>query len=336
MTQRKFLTAKEQVEHCKSKGVKFDKFSEGSAIKYLEENNNYFKLRAFRKNFTKNQNELYLNLDFAQLVDLAILDNRLRRILLETTLNIEHFSKVHLLKILQAIGEDGYQIVSDYMNQLSPKNRKILMKDLQKNKTSLYCGNLYAKYLSNDPIDAPVWAFIEVISFGQYLHFYEYCAERSSNQELSNRIYLMRVVKDLRNACAHNNCIINDLQAALPPAVHKQRNNTSKNLTVTQAVAKLPISSQRRKKYLNRLILHQIITTLFTHKEIVISTGVHNHIAEELQEFKLRYYRECNYTKTPLIDGSFTFLFEVINGWFPKKQKSRCILKRIWKMLTSH
>lgn len=317
LTQRKFLTAQDQVLHSKSKGVKFEKFSEDDAIKYLEENNNYFKLRAFRKNFTKNQKGLYLNLDFAQLVDLAILDNRLRRILLEMTLSIEHFSKVHLLKVLQAAGEDGYQIVTDYINQLSQKSQNILLSDLHKNKTSHYCGNLYRKYLATTPMNAPVWAFIEVISFGQYLHFYEYCAKRVHAQALSDRLYLMRVVKDLRNACAHNNCIINDLRAPLPQAIQKVRNNTSKNLALTQAVSKLSISDARRKKYLGRLTLYQITTTLYSHKEIVISKGVHNHIAEELQEFKLRYHRDCNYSETPLIDGSFTFLFDVIKAWFP-------------------
>lgn len=317
LTQRKFLTAQDQVLHSKSKGVKFKKFSEDDAIKYLEENNNYFKLRAFRKNFTKNQKGLYLDLDFAQLVDLAILDNRLRRILLEMTLSIEHFSKVHLLKVLQAAGEDGYQIVTDYINQLSQESKNILLSDLHKNKTSHYCGNLYRKYLSTTPMNAPVWAFIEVISFGQYLHFYEYCAKRIHDQALFDRLYLMRVVKDLRNACAHNNCIINDLRAPLPQTVLKAKNNTAKNLALTQAVSKLPISANRRKKYMGQLTLYQITTTLYAHKEIVISKGVHKHIVEELQEFKLRYHRDCNYAKNPLIDGSFTFLFDIIEKWFP-------------------
>lgn len=50
---RPILSAKEQINHLKSKGVKFNLCSEESAIQYLEKNNNYFKLRAYRKNYEK-------------------------------------------------------------------------------------------------------------------------------------------------------------------------------------------------------------------------------------------------------------------------------------------
>ena len=127
MAKRAFLTPKEQIKHCEEKGVQFNKISKSKAIMYLEDNNNYFKLRAFRKNYVKDLNlGKYTNLDFADLVDLAIIDNRLRRILLEMSLSIEHFSKVHLLKVLQETGEDGYAIIQDYVSQLSQSNKKRL------------------------------------------------------------------------------------------------------------------------------------------------------------------------------------------------------------------
>ena len=76
------LTPKEQIEHLKKKGVKFNYISEDEAIKYLSDNNNYFKLRAYRKSFekyTEGENEgKYIDLDFAMLKDLAIIDMRFR------------------------------------------------------------------------------------------------------------------------------------------------------------------------------------------------------------------------------------------------------------------
>ena len=52
------LTPKEQIEHLKKKGVKFNYISEDEAIKYLSDNNNYFKfisasfiIRRFNPNF---------------------------------------------------------------------------------------------------------------------------------------------------------------------------------------------------------------------------------------------------------------------------------------------
>lgn len=308
MSSDKFLTAKEQVKHSEGKGVQFNDFSKTKAIRYLEENNNYFKLRAFRKNYIKGEDGKYLHLDFADLVDLAIIDNRLRAILLEMAISIEHFSKVHLLKVLQKSESNGTQVVTDYVNQLTPSIRETLKSELDKNKNSLYCGNLYKKYLGNK-IHCPVWVFIEIVSFGQYLHFYEFCAKRnqSQNKELLRRLYLMRVVKDLRNACAHNNCIINDLRAPL---------NKSPNKEIQQVVAKLGASKKVRERHLKRVALYQIITTLYTHKEIVISPGVHKNIALKLRDLNDRFYRDRDYSKNDIIKSSFNLLSKTFDKWF--------------------
>ena len=62
------LTPSELIEHLESKGVKFELINKEDAQKYLEENNNYFKLVSYRKNFPKYENGencgKYINLDF--------------------------------------------------------------------------------------------------------------------------------------------------------------------------------------------------------------------------------------------------------------------------------
>lgn len=308
MSSDKFLTAKEQVKHSEGKGVQFNDFSKTKAIRYLEENNNYFKLRAFRKNYIKGEDGKYLHLDFADLVDLAIIDNQLRAILLEMAISIEHFSKVHLLKVLQKSESNGTQVVTDYVNQLTPSFRETLESELDKNKNSLYCGNLYKKYLGNK-IYCPVWVFVEMVSFGQYLHFYEFCAKRnqSQNKELLRRLYLMRVVKDLRNACAHNNCIINDLRA---------QTNRDPNEEIQKVFASLGFSKGVRSKHLKRVAMYQIITTLYAHKEIVISPGVHKNIALKLRDLNDRFYRDRDYSKNGIITSSFNILSKTFDKWF--------------------
>ena len=74
----------------------------------------------------------YLHLDFADLVDLAVIDNRLRVILLEMAISIEHFSKVHLLKVLQKSESNGSQVVIEYVDQLDSDHKKILKEELKK------------------------------------------------------------------------------------------------------------------------------------------------------------------------------------------------------------
>ena len=92
----------ELVEILKGKGVTFShSMDERAAINYLKKNNNYYKLTAYRKNFPKDENGRYINLDFAYLVDLAIIDMLFRRLILGMALDIEHFEKVKLLNALK-------------------------------------------------------------------------------------------------------------------------------------------------------------------------------------------------------------------------------------------
>ena len=126
------LNIKDQVKYLEDKGISFNLFSKSNAEDYLTNNNYYYKLTSFRKNFRKhpdgpNTNK-YSNLDFAYLVDLAIIDNYLRSIILEIALDIEHYSKLKLLHCLENNkSEDGYSIVKDFMvNQ--GQNRQVIEK----------------------------------------------------------------------------------------------------------------------------------------------------------------------------------------------------------------
>lgn len=77
-----WLTASEQIDHLKSRGVHFSLMSEDDARSYLEKNSNYFRLRAYRLGFPKVEEGTrkgeYINLDFKMLVDLSIVDMLLR------------------------------------------------------------------------------------------------------------------------------------------------------------------------------------------------------------------------------------------------------------------
>lgn len=305
-----FLTPEEQVEHCVSKGVQFNAISKRKATAYLASCNNYFKLRSFRKNFVKDATgTTYLNLDFQDLIDLAILDNRLRKILLEMCLSTEHFSKVHLLEVLQGVETDGYACVQDYYNQLRPTHQKRLLADLKKNSSSYYCGNLHNKYLTNSIQNCPVWVFVELISFGQYLHFYEFCAKRTNDKTLLSRLYLLITVKELRNACAHNNCIIHDLRTEIDK-------RSKPHILVRKALSELGISKFTRNKHLKRAPFFQIVTTLYAHKTMVTSKGVHHKICEQFDDFKGRIYRDRTYDNADIVKSTFNLLVKIIDNWF--------------------
>lgn len=104
------LSLEGQIEHLKSKGVKFDIFNETEAKDYLTSHNNYFKLTAYRKNYAKHPDEenkdKYIELDFAYLVDLAVIDMQLRYRIVHMALDIEHHAKLQLLRKVEETGED--------------------------------------------------------------------------------------------------------------------------------------------------------------------------------------------------------------------------------------
>lgn len=59
----------------------------------------------------------YLNLDFAYLKDLGIIDFRLRMILFKMINSIEHYLKLRILKYIELINEEnGYDTVNVFLN----------------------------------------------------------------------------------------------------------------------------------------------------------------------------------------------------------------------------
>lgn len=300
-----FLSTKDQIGHCKEKGIRFAGISEEEAMSYLENNNNYFKLRAYRKNYNKDKiTGKYENLDFSDLIDLAIIDTRLRIIVLEMSLNIEHFSKVHLLLMLNKNNVDAYDILQDYLSTLDEKSMEYLKKTLEHSCKSLYCKDLYSKQSLEK---MPVWAFIELLPFGEYIGFYLFCANRLKDRNMKNVFYLMLDVKKIRNAAAHNNCIINDLGSVSEHTV---------NYNVSNSLSKMGFSQFTKRNKLKKARIAQIIICLYAHKEIVTSVGVHKHVVYMLNEFKERLFRDKRYENNLQIRTVFELFQKVIDTWF--------------------
>lgn len=107
------LTVEEQIQDMIEKNVQFTLYSKEDAKKFLKYNNYYFKLKSYARNYNINsQTKKYYNLDFAYLVELSKLDMYIRKIILELSLDVEHYLKVRLMNDLSDNPkEDGYNIV---------------------------------------------------------------------------------------------------------------------------------------------------------------------------------------------------------------------------------
>ena len=146
------LSYDEQINDLKEKNVKFEKYGEEDAKKFLQYNNYYFKLKSYARNYTKYSKvelaDKYINLDFACLVELSTLDMYLRRVIVTLCLDIEHILKTRLMRdVTNNDSEDGY-----------------------KDKSST--ADLIRKFEENEDT-IPIWSFIETLSFGRFIELYE-------------------------------------------------------------------------------------------------------------------------------------------------------------------
>ena len=119
---RPMLKISDMVTYLKNKNIKFEFCNEQDAEKYLKENNNYYNVTSYKNNFVKYQcGELegkYIDLDFAYLKDLSIIDYRTRLVLYKMIIDIEHYLKIRILNTIEEIvEEDGYNIVNLYMEK---------------------------------------------------------------------------------------------------------------------------------------------------------------------------------------------------------------------------
>ena len=249
------LSTKELIEHMKEKGITFRETSEKEAMDFLENNNYYMKLAAYRANYEKcvegKRKGMYQNLDFAYLQELSRLDMHLRHLVLEMCLDIEHAIKVRLVDLAtKDPQEDGYDIVRRF---LAEEGGMRVLEGIRRHKAGEYCKDLIAKYYPYFPI----WVFVELISFGDLLYFCYFC-EKRYNVKIVNRT-LMNTVRDVRNASAHSNCLLNKMTERIDAT--KQVNSEISNF-----IGAMPeISKTSRVNNMNCKFTNSFITLLYVY-----------------------------------------------------------------------
>lgn len=247
------LTVDEQIEHLKAKGVTFNLCTEDETREYLTHKTYYFKLAAYRVLFQKheggNHDGEYIGLDFGHLRDLASIDQMLRYILLPTTLDVEHFAKAKLLRILgERNEEDGYGIVRDYLASLKEHDRQIREEEVRRLRRDPYSGNLVRKYES----DMPAWVYVELLSFGGFIDFYLFCSRRWNNTQMKDDHYLLRQAKSVRNCCAHSTDLINGFAASEKTVIRTQP-------AVATALGELGFNKRARQSKMHNPRIQQIV-----------------------------------------------------------------------------
>ncbi len=233
MEKRKKLNIDEQILRLKGLKIRFENLSDEDARRFLMQDNYLFKIQSFAENYKKHRNfDGYVNLDFSYLQKFSELDEAFRMLVLELALACEHMIKTRLCALMSENPlDDGYFVVRKFCEFIRQKGADEL------EKTGIYISQMVEKYGD----DMPVWVFLETISLGKIIWFYEFymsfffkfkCFKNFYKQKnnifvdckfkrqkiayfykiyknMSNiNLSLFRFVKRVRNAAAHNNCIL--------------------------------------------------------------------------------------------------------------------------------
>ncbi|MDR1451737.1 MAG: Abi family protein [Helicobacteraceae bacterium] len=212
------LSAERQVAFLAERGVKFDVVNKDKACEFLTKHTYFYKLKSYCVNYAKDESDRYVDLDFAYLIDLSTIDMHLRRFVNTLTLNVEHILKTKLLADFNESPFDGYDIVDSFLNCKQGEKALKYIKGRQSSSAD------YLPKLPSDLKNLPIWHFVEIVQFGHLLVFCDHFYDRlqtSSNKEspicvslkLAREQYFsvkhaLYNVKCLRNAAAHNNCVL--------------------------------------------------------------------------------------------------------------------------------
>lgn len=306
---KRILSVDEQIAHMKSKGIKFNEISEEEAKDFLTNRNYYMKCASYRANYDKcdtgEREGQYKNLDFAYLKELASIDMHLRYLIIEMCLDIEHAIKVKLIEeVTKNDIEDGYNIVRKF---LSKSNNIDILKKIKSHKSGEYCKDLIEKYYPY----FPVWVFVEIISFGDLIHFCSFYKEEYDVQIVNNKF--MNTVRDLRNAAAHSNCILNKITERIDST--KQIDSEIVDFIKTMK----DISKSSRKNNLNYKFSNSFITLLFVYDNLMDINTKKEMYMKIKTEMDGRFIKNKQYfNSNTKIRGTYLFHKNVIDNLVSK------------------
>ncbi len=305
---KQLLSTDDLIFHMKEKGITFEYVSENEAKEFIKYHNYYLKLSAYRFNYQKfgsghPSEGKYQGLDFGCLKELSILDLHLRYIVLEMCLDIEHAIKVKLVnEVTNNPYEDGYNIVRSYLKKEDPNFN--ILKNINRHKSGEYCKDLIDKYY---PI-FPIWVLVELISFGDLIHICDFYKETYNKEILIDNKFI-NIIRDLRNASAHNNCLmnkmLNNMEETKQPAIEitsflKNFRNISKN---------------RRQKYLHKSFPYNLVTLFYVYDKYIPDLPKEKRYREIENFMKKRVVRHKEYFSTnPQIVALYKFLLDVVDN----------------------
>ena len=150
--------------------------------------------------------------------------------------------------------------------------------------------------------------FVELISFGDLAYLVDFYSVLYNEPIISNKF--MNTVRDIRNASAHSNCLINKLFEELPATQQP-------DAEITEYVKRVKnIPSLTRAKNLKYRVVYDFVTLLFVYNEIVPEGVAKRQRHKEIQELvnvRMEKHREY-FTSNNKITGTYNFVKKVVDN----------------------
>jgi len=318
---RPMMKISELVPHLKEKNIKFEIVKDFEAEKYLRDNNNYYNLTAYKHNFERyfidgKFADKYIDLDFAYLKDMAIIDHRVRLVLFKMIIDIEHYLKIRILNLVENIFiEDGYRVVNLYLEKdfYDEKFPRKVHNSIFKKVGSEYYHKIFSKYdIDKDKKleNIPIWEFLEIITFGELVNFYEFFSKEYILKNEIKNVFILRETVKLRNAVAHNSCVLCELD--------KKDNIYNPDYKIVSYLNNCGIKKETRTNKLSNSRIRQITYTLYMFNEVVTSLGVKKNINDDINNLfyeRIILHKEY-YNNNELLKSIYDYFDKIIRNQY--------------------
>lgn len=304
MSRKEKLTIDSQIEHLMAEGVQFNIMSIEEATDFLMNKTYYFKLKSYIKNYRKSNNGKFSNLEFAYLVELSVLDAHFRSKVLDLCLSIEHQLKTMIMRsITENEQEDGFSIIQELF-ETDPQIKDDILR-----KTNSASFDLRSHYVD----EIPVLVFLELCSYNSLIKLFSLYYEKVDSKVCKNLIPLIYSSKYLRNAAAHNSCLLNSLRIEYSYQGKPFRSSPK----VVSTVRKLKVVSPKSiERILHNRVIHDFIASLILFKEICKSSKMYSNVMTDFEElFKIRFLEHSDYfSGDPLLTSKYAFVVKVFDS----------------------
>ena len=225
-------------------------------------------------------------------------------------MDIEHYLKAALLRDFNRSNEDGYGIVKDFI----VRNPEHYEREFSQKRFGKACSNMVQKYDGQFSL----WNIIEVLNFGDFQELYKFFYMRNgtslypTNKKLQSGpfSYLINPVRILRNAAAHNNCLLNSLKT---PYIAPDEFN--RNPEVSAFLGSHGIKNRTLNTNMNKPLVHDFCVMLFLYHSVAPASA-QKHMFSELRCLfcdRFTRYKEYYQNKNTTLLSAYEFVVKVIN-----------------------